>query len=684
MTSPPPVASSPGHADARHVVGGGRLRRRTRRRDGAGGREPDRALEGRPQRRAGLRARLHRLHRHRLEHRHRPGLRGPDRGAAHVPARHVGRGGTRDRHERDRRDHRHVGGVLRHVAHRSGQGREHAAGDDGVARPARLRRPRRGASDPDAPHPRRHVGYRVDAVVRAGVPDRHRRRARTREGVRRERRPRPAQDATRERHRQPLHGRHRLEGAADRPARHHPGPPVRPRGRPGRPARPDAVHPFAADDVRGRHVDVRHLRGAEGRSGLVRRDALRLPARREPDLPLAPRRPLMQTVSQAFLSSLRVPHVVATRATVEQPTRAPVAVPVVGGEITMDAAAAQRRTGQLVVPWTFSAADEADLGLDLAALPFGSYCLVERGIRYADGTSEYATLGRLRIDAVSWRTSEGLAQLELADRMVQVADEPLLTPYTPAGKQAADAIIELVTAVFGTSITYTVTTPATAVLGADVTYTDDRAKAVQDLAESIGARVYFTAAGTLVVTPPPASGATPVWDVDASATGVLIDADESLDRTETFNGVLARGQANGSTPPVQALVTDTDAASPTVWGGPYGKVARIIESNAITTVGQATDTATAALNAGLGLGRNLTLNVVPNPALEPGDPVRVAFGDGRVETHTVMGIRMPLDPAASMEVTCRALFRPAAIPTSAARRAGSLAALAWLEHARRE
>ena len=105
----------------------------------------------------------------------------------------------------------------------------------------------------------------------------------------------------------------------------------------------------------------------------------------------------------------------------------PVAVPVESGTVTIDRTAESRRTGHVTIPWSGEIAE--DLGIDIRTLPLGGYALVRRGIRYPDGTSELVLLGRLRVESVSWGTLDTTADLELADRMAQVRDEPFVAPF---------------------------------------------------------------------------------------------------------------------------------------------------------------------------------------------------------------------------------------------------------------
>lgn len=155
------------------------------------------------------------------------------------------------------------------------------------------------------------------------------------------------------------------------------------------------------------------------------------------------------------------------------------------------------------------------------------------------------------------------------------------------------------------------------------------------------------------------SAAYPVWDIDAGERGVLTDAGESLQRSSTYNGVLVTGQATAVTAQFSVLVVDSLTGSPTIWGGPFGKVLRVEASNAVQNAGQGTVMGEALLNEGLGLVRLLTLDAAPNPALEAGDTVRVVFGDGRIENHLIDAVACDLGTAA-MRLATRTVSRPSA------------------------
>jgi hypothetical protein len=369
----------------------------------------------------------------------------------------------------------------------------------------------------------------------------------------------------------------------------------------------------------------------------------------------------MQPVSARFLGSLRHGHRVQVTATIYQPGEAGVAVPIEGGQVQLDRSAQLRRQATVDVPWAPGLPPElSGVAIDLRNLPFGSYIDLRRGIMYPDGTSELVQLGFLRIESVTWATAQARATLTCSERMAQVRDELLMTPYAPNGLLPSAAARALVEGVFAATIAYDVTAGATETAMTDVTFDRDRAEAIASLATGAGCEAYFDAAGNFVYRPLP-TGATPDWTVDAGPGGVLVDAGEALDRTATYNGVFVRGQAAANEPPLTALVVDDDPASPTLWGGPFGKVVRIEESTAVQTVAQAQAAAAALLESGLGLSRALNLTAVPNPALEPGDRVQVVFPDGRSELHVLDALRISLDPIGAVEAAAHARYETAGV-----------------------
>lgn len=357
----------------------------------------------------------------------------------------------------------------------------------------------------------------------------------------------------------------------------------------------------------------------------------------------------MRPVSQEFLDALRFSHVIAASCDLIFPGETtPVPVAVKAGSIRIDRTAQSRRAGRIEIPWSLEIG--AQLGIDIRTLPLGGYALVRRGLRYSDGTTEQVLLGRLRVESVSWDTLETAASLELADRMAQVRDESLSWPHNFNGWTPAGAAVHMIQWVFGDTIAYHTPYNPPTVMG-DVIYTGDRAAALAALEQGYGAETYFDANGDFVFDEKPGDAEPVVWTVDASASGVMVNAAENLDRTGIYNGVLVQGQPEADQPPVSALATFDDPASPIRWGGPFGRVLLVADSSSVVDAGQAAATAQALLQLRLKQTRSLELTAAPNPALEAGDTIRVVFPDGRDEVHLIDAVETDLATAAQRIVT---------------------------------
>ena len=371
----------------------------------------------------------------------------------------------------------------------------------------------------------------------------------------------------------------------------------------------------------------------------------------------------MRPVSDQFLANLRYSHVIAASCELIFPGETDtVDVPVQGGHVTIDRTAQSRRAGSIQIPWSLQAGE--DLGIDIRTLPLGGYALVRRGLRYASGNTEQVLLGRLRVESVSWGTTDTAASLELSDRMAQVRDEPFAAPFAAAGLTPAQAAVTIVQGVFGAQIAYHTPYQPPGTLG-DVIYSGTRNEALSDLNTGYGAESYFDANGDFVFAQKPGDAETVVWTVDAAANGVMISAGESLDRTGIYNGVLVKGQPAADQPPISGLATFDDPASPIRWGGPFGKVLLVADSTSVADAAQAAATAQSLLRLRLKQTRQLELGAAPNPALEAGDTILVDFPDGRDELHLIDAVEISLSTDAQ-KITTRSQFDPGAFITATA------------------
>lgn len=365
----------------------------------------------------------------------------------------------------------------------------------------------------------------------------------------------------------------------------------------------------------------------------------------------------MRPVSDAFLRTLTGSHRLFARArvcTTFQEGVAPTGteVPIIDGDVRSDASGDVRSTLALTTDgngeWPH---DPTEL-----LAPYGNELFVERGINYGNGTVEVVSLGYFRIDRTSQDDGpNGAIQLSASDRMSGIIDARLPLPVQfEAGTTVEDVFNQLVHDVYPDATIEFDFTASGSTFSTSHVAEEDRFGFLRDVAKSRGKIMYWDYRGVLrVVSPPDAS--TPVYAIDAGRGGTLVRLSRSLSRQGVYNGVVARGdQPTDDVQPI-AVVVDNNPASPTYWNGRFGKVPRYYNSSFITTAAQATSAATSILQRAVGLPYSINLDAVPNPALEPYDPVRITMPD-RTDIHVIDSLSIPLTALGTMTGTTRQLI----------------------------
>lgn len=143
----------------------------------------------------------------------------------------------------------------------------------------------------------------------------------------------------------------------------------------------------------------------------------------------------------------------------------------------------------------------------------------------------------------------------------------------------------------------------------------------------------------------------PVWEIATGAGGAYIQANRGMSLDGIYNGVLARGENTESNiAPVSSLVVDTDPDSPTYWDGPLGHRPMFYSSSTLISSGQCTAAATLKLRAAQAPNASADISSLPNPALEPGDVLRVVYVDGTPELHQVQSFSVELGVGGSFSI----------------------------------
>jgi hypothetical protein len=307
--------------------------------------------------------------------------------------------------------------------------------------------------------------------------------------------------------------------------------------------------------------------------------------------------------------------------------------------------------------------------------PIGTQLKVRSVTRYPDGVTDTVPMGTYEIDANSvGYGSNGTIKCQGSDRWVKIQRARFLVPTSSTvGAQVLMQISSLIRDALGPTepVNYNVSAAtASRTVGAYV-WDGDRDKAINDLAESIGCWVHFDRndVATIQELPTMTASTPPVWTVDAGASGVLLDAERSRDRSKTYNVVVVNSdKTDGTALFAPQIIWDQDPASPTYAGtnpltgadaGPFGIVPRFYSSPFLMDMGQAQAAGQAILARATGLNATLGLSAVRNHTLDTLDVIDVLLPQERydlprpVEHHLIDRIVHPLTPEGVQQIDTR-------------------------------
>jgi len=344
-------------------------------------------------------------------------------------------------------------------------------------------------------------------------------------------------------------------------------------------------------------------------------------------------------VSDRFLARLAESHSPLVRAQLFLTDGGVVDLQVTGGSVTVDRSQAIRRTCTVTIPDpTLIPRTPTD---QLAT--YGARLRISRGVDYGDGSSELVPLGVFRLDSAGGDVQQGPVTLSGKGLEVVIADDKFYAPYTATG-----TVVGAITALIQRSMPTAdvISTIVDIPIGSRAFDVEaDPWAACQEIAAAAGAEVYANADGVFVITTlPDLLTATPVWAVEAVEGGVYISGNRAMTSDNVFNGVLARGENTAdNVAPVSYLATDNDPNSPTYWGGPFGRRPTFYSSSTLISTGACAAAANLKLAAAKAPNATGDFSSLPNPALEPGDVLRVTHPDGSKELHQVASFGVPLD-----------------------------------------
>lgn len=382
-------------------------------------------------------------------------------------------------------------------------------------------------------------------------------------------------------------------------------------------------------------------------------------------------------VDQTFLDSIRGPHHAygyveawrgSTQLTIDSGSVLPVAddgsrMPLVDGGVQVDGSTPGVRR-------TLTARLAPLPGLwDLLA-PIGTELRPYTVLRYLTGATVAVPQGRFDVDVQRiGYAANGDLQITAPDRWVRIQRARFLKPRQFGGGtiRALIATLLLEALPAGTTVTDLGTSTATV---PKQTEDRDRAGFIQKLAKAASLDVSFDRNGNPVIRDVPQITSSPVWSVDAGATGVLVDADRERNRQRTYNLVVVNSSRNDGTTLATQYAWDNNVNSPTYCGpgagfgptppspssaGPFGQVPVFYTSPLLTSIAQMQAAGRTLRDKVTGLAAQLTLTAVSNPALDDGDTILVQLPRERrdlprpVERHIIDTLTVPLRPHANAQ-----------------------------------
>lgn len=362
----------------------------------------------------------------------------------------------------------------------------------------------------------------------------------------------------------------------------------------------------------------------------------------------------MRPVTERFLRTLTGSHRMVAEARLVAPGQTGVdpdgtTIPINSGHVKVDGKAAIRSTVDLTTSADLWPTSSSDL-----LVPYGGTELwVRRGIEYGNGVREWVSLGYHRLWSVEQDDAPlGEIPVIAQDRMAGIVDATLTAPQQfSAATTYGTVVSSLVEDVYPWATVEWDDDSDVRTLGRALIADGSRWEFLNELITGLGKIWYWDHRGILVIKSPPDPTST-VWAVNSGRGGILAKLARDLSREGVYNGVIAVGEGADTATPVRALVVDDNPASPTYWGGPFGKVPREIRSASITSLSQAQAAAEADLLKSRGLPYNVNFGSVPNPALEPYDQIRIRY-PGRSERHMVDNLVVPLVAEQAMSAVTR-------------------------------
>lgn len=290
--------------------------------------------------------------------------------------------------------------------------------------------------------------------------------------------------------------------------------------------------------------------------------------------------------------------------------------------------------------------------------PFSPYHAVVRiraGVQYGDGSEELFPLFTGRVYTYD-RSPDGSVSFDCEDLASDVIAARFETPRTRFAFNPLDppltleTIRELILEALPQAQFKADGVPEAPMPG--LTWDEDRGRALDDLASSRGARWFPDGEGLFSVQPIAYEPGPVLQTFQDGAGGLMSRASVTGTRIGAANSVTVVSERTDGTLPVRITRRDTDPASPTFYGGTFGRVNVINKVQTPLTDAQAQTMAEAQLRASVALAEQWSADVVPDHTVEPEDTVRLTYR-GYSSVQVIDAVTYPLGPQETMRLSTR-------------------------------
>lgn len=368
----------------------------------------------------------------------------------------------------------------------------------------------------------------------------------------------------------------------------------------------------------------------------------------------------MRPVTAAFLDKVQSSHRAVVEATVFAPDGSVTPLEVISGSVTLETQSLIR--GRLDL--TLQGAEWVPVDPYGNLAPYGAEINVKRGVELDDGTVELVSLGWFRIEEVTVEDSGDSLSTTVTglDRAQRVSDAKFIDTYQypDSSVTVPQFILDTIQAVWPdvpyqpdflsqSSVSFSnLENKLAAQMG------DDRWEFCHGMALALGMSLFFDGDGVLTLKR--YAHSSPVMDLSEGDGGVLLQVSRSWTRTNSFNQVVATGENPDNATVYRGEATDLNPSSPTYFYGPFGQVPTFYDSPHIVSDEQAEDAANTKLALEIGTPASVGFGIVPNPALEPDDTVRITRERTGIDADFVLdSVTIGLGADESMSGTTREL-----------------------------